>query len=468
MFFSALAETVRPPATIAATTAVTPRKPSTQLQTQVKMQQLGRQLLGKQALVASGKLQLIGLGKVQKKAGKAWPGLRQVVYDVVEAVLHEYLLPEDISFRFQEELYIVIFAKDSADVAAKKSADIAEEIRKRLYAAEPQQFKDITVGHSMAEIRSEDLINAFKPPSSPTTAPAPETPTAAVQKPLATAPPLPVAAKPPVQKPAVPVTHVDPHAAQQEEAEEDGPLGLYFAYRPIWEVPRDAMTSFLCLPREVENEVPSLETYRKRSESLPYSATLDFDLRVLERVRRDLIRLGRSNKQTMIVCPLHYNTLYRSDGFQQFVHRCGMLPAELRKYLILFVLDPPLQLPVKDAFWFIAKLRRNMCRAIYINVPAPYDLSHPAWAQSEIDGLSFIVRYDMKEEEIMPLMDNFCAMADRMKVRSAVLNIKTLSLASIAISFNAHYLCGDVISGTVPSPDNMFRFKYETLYSIQE
>ncbi|MDE1151050.1 MAG: hypothetical protein PW788_00815 [Micavibrio sp.] len=452
-----------------AATAGAPRKPSTQLQVQVKMQQLGRELLNKRELVASGKLQLIGLGKVQKKAGKAWPGLRQVVYEVVEAVLSERLLPEDISFRFQEETYIVIFAKDSAATASRKSADIAEEIRLRLYAAEPVQFKDITVGHSMADIRSEELINAFTPPAATvSTADLSVAPPPAMPAPNAppTAPPRP--AKTAAQKPAAPVTHVNTQPAGHDAMEDDSPLGLFFAYRPIWEVPRDAMTSFLCLPREIENEVPSLETYRKRSESLPYSATLDFDLRVLERVRRDLVRLGRDNKQTMIVCPLHYNTLYRSDGFQQFIHRCGLLPLELRKYLILFVLDPPLQLPVKDAFWFIPKLRRNMCRAVYINVPAPYDLSHPAWAQSEIDGLSFIVRYDMTEPEIMPLLDSFCLTADRMKVRTAVLNIKTLSLASIAISFNAHYLCGDVISGTVPSPDNMFRFKYETLYSISE
>ncbi len=405
----------------------------TPLQKRLKIQALCQQLLKRQDVISSGKLQLLGLGKVKRRAGRDWPGLQKIVHETVDTVFRRHLTAADLSLKYQDDSYLVLFAQETGEAAAEKAARIAAEIGERLYAANEARFGTVKIIPSAAALTAADVAPGsgfWNMGDAEFDAPDPT------------------------------VTEV-PLGQGIIAAEED--LGLSFAYQPIWEVPKNAVTSFLCWPL-MAGTGATFAAYLRAFSGKSYHATLEHDLKVLEQMRRDLLRLEREDKQVMLVCPLHYGSVVRDEGFQHLIHRCAAIPDDLRKYLVLFIIDPPQKFIGRDPLWFAQNLRRKLCRAIYVNVPPPYDLSHPAFKTSGIDGLSFIVGEGMEEEKIMPALDRFCLESKALGARAAILDVPSRSLVSLAISYEAHYLAGDVIAAPVDAPDQIYRFKHDMLY----
>lgn len=410
---------------------------STRLQRQIRLEALLQKMLGHPGVAASGKLQIISLAKVRRRAGKNWAGLQNIVFDCAERAIAERLTPHDLSMRFQDENYVLLFGEADGAEAAETAAHIARRIQEMLYENTSEPIRSLAIGELVAILKPHEF---------------------AVQEGLISIKPQPSPAEI-----GVPVVEVETYAARPL-LEEERQTGLVFQYQPIWEVKKDAITSFLCLAGREGAPVEPITGYGKLFEGRPYSETVEADFAVFDRVCRDLRRLEAENKQIMIVCPVHYDTLYRAESFARFTHLCVQLPEHLRKYLILFVWDPPAVFPMKNTFWFIPKLRRKLCRAIYVNVPPPCDLTHPAWKESGIDGLSYVVDHARNEAAVMHEIDKFSLAAQNLAIRSAILNVKTLSMVSISVGFGVDYLSGEVMASTLSSPDGVYRYKYDSMY----
>jgi len=413
---------------------------------QLRLHMLCRQLLQRRDMVTSGRMQLIGLGKIKMRAGDEWPALQKIVYDTVEAVLAETLTPADLSFRYGEEGYLVLFADLHGAAAEQKTAALVEAVRQRLYAVNAREFSEFEITNTVGLLEAKDFTapdGSFIWPEA--LKPADETPESA-----------------PVFAP--PVVEVDAHLAAGIMAEED--LGLHFSYRPIWEVGKAAVTSFLVMPRREADFLHPLRQYAALFENAGHATTADYDIRVLEQVRRDLLRLARENKQTMIVCPVHFQTMRGAESFQKYIHRCAAIPEALRKYLILILWDMPAVLPPHEPFWFVPRIRRKLCRATYANIARPQDLVQPGWRGSGIDGFSLALPDNPDEEAVQQEIDRFCVNGKALNARTAVLNVATRSVVSMSIGSGADYVAGDIIAPFVDAPDAMYRFRYEFLYPL--
>ncbi|HYD17763.1 MAG TPA: hypothetical protein VEF76_04715 [Patescibacteria group bacterium] len=397
-----------------------------------KLDALCRHMLQNQRLVASGKLQVISLAKIKRRAGKNWTGLSALVFSAVDSVLPEVLSAPDLSIHYRDETYVLLLAQDEPDTAAEKAREIARRVTARLFDSGDAALRGISEGEAITAESAQQYVESGAGDADPVLQP--------------------------------PVTEVGTTLEELErlEAYNDG---LRYQYQPIWEVKRDAVTSFLCLPQPAYEAANPLDGYRQFFAGRSFSDIVDLDLKVISRVRRDLLVLQKENKQTMIVCPIHYDTLYREESFQKFIHRCAAIPEALRKFLILMIEGCPKTYPVRGAFWFAPKLGRKLCRAVYVNMPANFDATLPAWREDGIDGLGYIVDPAMPEETTMQELDRFCSQAQRRSLRTAVMNVATLSLASISVGFSADYLSGPIVSDSVDNPTNMYRFRYDSIYA---
>lgn len=411
---------------------------SARLERQLRLEGLLQKMLSHRGVATSGRLQIISLAKVRRRAGKDWAGLRAIIFDCAERAIAERLTPQDFSMRFQDENFVLVFSELDGAAASEATLLIAKRIQEMLFQSASEPVRALAQGETIAVLKPGDFavregLISIRPQFSPAEL-------------------------------GVPVVEVetDRPAPLPPDAEPD--TGLAFRYQPIWEVKKDAITSFLCLAGRKDEQAEPIAGYASLFKGLSYSETVEADFAVFERVCRDLRRLEAENKQIMIVCPLHYDTLYRADSFARFTHLCVQLPEHLRKYLILFVWDPPAVFPVKDTFWFVHKLRRKLCRAAYVNVPAPYNLTHPAWQDSGIDGLSYIIDPARDEAAVMPEIDKFTLAAQKLGIRAAILNVSTLSIVSISVGFGADYLSGEVMASTLTSPDGVYRYKYDSMY----
>ena len=411
---------------------------SARLERQIRLEALLQKMLSNREMTNSGKLQIISLSKVRRRAGKNWPGLQRLVFDCVEHAIAEHQKPNDFSMRFQEENFVLVFSEIEGVAATETTLLIAKKIHDMLFENASEPVRALAQGETIAILKpSEFAIKEGK---------------------ISIKPQLSAAEL------GVPVIEVETENPSPLPLDVEPETGLGFQFQPIWEVKKDAITSFLCLAGPQGLTVEPITGYTKLFEGRTYSETVEADFAIFERVCRDLRRLEAENKQIMIVCPLHYDTLYRTESFARFTHLCSQLPERLRKYLILFVWDPPAVFPVKDTFWFIPTLRRKLCRATYVNVPPPYDLSHPAWQDSGIDGLAYILDPLRDEGVAMQEIDKFTLTAQKLCIRAAILNVNTLSMVSISVGFGVDYLSGEVMASTLSSPDGVYRYKYDSMY----
>ncbi len=124
---------------------------------QKKISDLCEKLFEQTELIAAGKIQFLGLGKVKKKLGKMWLGLQPIVYAEVEASINKYLMPGDLFIRYKDDTYVVIFAKAGAEEARIKLTLIAEEIKRRLFDHEEEALREMDLQQVVSVLHTKDL-----------------------------------------------------------------------------------------------------------------------------------------------------------------------------------------------------------------------------------------------------------------------------------------------------------------------
>jgi|GEM_PF-3370623 len=110
---------------------------------QTMLHSLCKQLLQKRGIIASGKLRLICLENIKKRAGENWNALKPFVYDIVEESIKKYKDPDDLFIRYHDDQYILIFANMYEETEVT-TALIAGEIRRRLFGDlrwEPERLR---------------------------------------------------------------------------------------------------------------------------------------------------------------------------------------------------------------------------------------------------------------------------------------------------------------------------------------
>ncbi|MFH1157517.1 MAG: hypothetical protein V1721_01320 [Pseudomonadota bacterium] len=412
---------------------------------QKEIETLCNSLFRQKKLVTSGKLQLIGLGKIKKRMGKGWDGLQPLVYQIVEDVISNYMTRGDIFLRYQDDKYVIIFGNDSCDEGEMKALLIAEEIKSNILAMNKEEMKGFDIEKHVSEVETAILLD--KPLHE------------AVEQLANQGPDIRKREKKEDFKPVV----VNPIEIDMDFDETPPPVieqaqwaaakKLNCSYAPLWDVQKGAITTYLChAPRALSG-----------SASLSKDSQ---DMAMLETVIAELQRMSQEDQKFFIICPVRHETLYRNRGFKKFTALCLHLTPEQKKFLMLMIVDPLENLPKKNAYWFVSPLK-GYCNSVSIEVPARQKTDFLYFYQNGFDAIGIkLGKMEAGEPVKIDMMNAFGTQAKNVMISETfVLDISTLSLATSAACAGFRYLGGTAIHEDVPKPDKMYRYKYENLLS---
>lgn len=451
------------------------RSPMLSPEKQAELNKLCEQLLRKQELVTSGKLQFLGLNKIKRRLGKKWPGLSQIVYQTAEEIINHYLDERtDFFVRYKDEIYFLIFTEATLEEGRAKATLIAADIRKRLFEMDQKELRDLELRESVSIIshkHMEDLAfcdflgqMADKTGDNPASHP-PEK-----RKKLSKARPShqhqPRKHSPPL--PAIDCIEVDAKDCRPGKlmpAKSLLPAKLEYAYLPIWDMSNNALSTYLCLARSPKQEYTSLfDAHKSLYDHITAEARLALDIDILRTVVKTLRTMRKEATDAHIACPVEYATLHDFASYERYKKIIANIPPELRSKLIFYVTDIAHTLPVDDAYWFATPLK-EYCHRIFAEVPLRRDINFHYLHNLHLDAVGFRLEgVDTANKRALQMINQFSYRAKALQIpMTFIFELNDITQETAAIFTEYDYVAGDAIHAAVSKPDNKHSFHGEDL-----
>lgn len=419
----------RVPAPAAPAAKIVTKKNCT-LRQQSELEYLCGELFKKKSLVTSGRLQLIGLDKIKRQMGNRWEGLQSLVYSIADEVITENMQKGDFFVRFRDDTYIVIFGGASKEECSRKANLIADSIRRKLFDS-GAALQGLSIERHVVETRLSDLQGLTEGQIIETIASAPA-----------------VAAGPSAQDQEIALA---PAAANPVRAEVADYRPIKCTYLPLWDVEKNALTTYLCEAEAGPDALPGATR----------------DVRILRAVADELRAMGMDGRKFYIVCPVRHETLYSQESFARYVEICERIPQEQRELLAFMVTDMRGDVMKMNGCWFMSRLR-GYCGHVFADLPLRGGSSDfMALRQYRFDAVGF--RLDEGGEGQASAFEMIQQCAQRARdlciPRVFALDIGSLSLATSAVCHGINFMGGEAIHATVAAPDSLYRYKNENLFA---
>ena len=421
---------------------------------QKKLEELCEALFEKKELMTTGRLQFLGLGKVKRKLGKNWPGLRPIVHDTVEGAIEKYLYEKDIFIRYKDDTYAIIFAKSDPAEAQVKMTLISDEIRRALFEHEKEELREIGVEQSVSQIKPQELNKAdsFEGVMDIIMQERPE---------VNTAPKKHVEITPNYEiDPYDPNNKLKPHEPKTKNIP-----SIECMYIPLWDVQKNRLTTYLALPRLKKGVVDIHDNYEKIISGLSITRRVDFDLSILETVKKNLAICAEKKNHLRLLCPVHYETLRRADSHEKYILSCQKIPAEHKKYLVFLVIGLPEKIIQLNMNQYFGALKKQG-QALYAQVPLNTKVDFLTLSNWGVDAVGVRVKaFHKNEKNLIDRLNQFSEKAKSLRVPKVfALDIPSLSLTTSAVCSGFDLLGGDSIHSPVVTPESSYVYAYQNLF----
>lgn len=308
---------------------------------QSELEVLCHKLLQRQELVVSGRLQLLGLGKIKQRMGRRWPGMQKIIYEVCDETIKKFLSAGDVFIRYKDDNYMLLFANSSEEEIEIKVMLIAGEIKRQLF--DYDEFEGLEISNQVAHLSAKSMqSNALPFPES-------------IHHAFKCSPPQKQqdsifddsGDEPDLSK--IKSTDV---AAFADEGRRIGDLDLGVdehaagsvdvQYMPVWDQYKKRLISFLCLA--VHPQYPDIDPvkgYQMLCTNLSDIQRGALDMSVLGNV---LLWMGKNKDDVLnfgIICPVHYRTLARMDTAGGYKKICQQIDPSMKQNMLFMVLDVP-------------------------------------------------------------------------------------------------------------------------------
>jgi len=441
-----------------------------------RLEYLCDKLFERQDLVNSGRLQLLGLGKVKQRFGKHWYGIQNAIYDLCEEVIARHVEPGDIFIRYQEETYILLFPSCSPAQSERKTYAIAEEIKRRLFE---EDIDEIEVKSTVVGVRGSAIDRRRGFPKSLHDAVVAGLHKKEVKK------------RPSSRSPNRDV-YVPPDLSKYRKIEVDAfseslrkimPLDMLgeeleripfraIHYIPVWEQYNSRLVAYICMARDEDAADPikgHLGYYKNRT---PHDIGF-MDLSILARVIHWMKEHEYYSAMSFgLICPVHYDTLVRMDTKQRYRALCQKIKPFMRSKIVFMVLDTPCQAPAISLSEAISPLKtysrkisaQLSCREKIIDFKALH--------MAGFDSVGMIapdipIHDHARLMHIAAEVKDFVARANRNFFKSTfVIGADHPGLALEAFACGAYYVAGQAIHGPVRTPLDTLNFQHYPFFRL--
>lgn len=454
---------------------------------QTEIQRLCQQLIKKQDMLTSGRLQFIGLSQVKRRLGKSWEGLKPLVYKTVDDVLKEYMGPHDLFVRYKEDNYIIIFATASIEEAEIKTALIAEEIRRRMFETEQQDLQELHIEREVRAIKTESLagssniietigtmfsseakaedrtIRSWRPSEQQDQA-ARKAAEQARQK--AETYNKDHKSDKGVEPLDVKVIEVDAYKSHlRQHAAKDLGDKIEYIFMPIWDVKRLALTTYICMIKTYDTGLYPFRAHKDVFNNLPHSKSTRYDLKVLQRVIDELQEMQKDGRTLFVCCPVHYETLVRNSSFQEYEVLCQKIPEDMRKFVFFLVFNLPESLHRSSLSGFVGPLK-NFCRYVCVEVPFSTNVDFETLRVAGVDSAGLNISTITGNKSVIDQkLKQFVEKAKKNFIPFVfILGVSDTKFVTSAVVSYFDFVGGPAIHTHVKKPDKVYKFRYDDLY----
>lgn len=397
-----------------------------------------RSLLKDDTKPLAGKVNFIGLSKIREKLGDRWPKVEERADDITRKAIERRLVDADMYTKYKELHYVIVFAQLSHEQAQLKCALIAEEITKRLLG------EDITPDLLEVKTMVSQVEGKFE---------------------FEDVPGVEVLAARIGDGPETQATAKDDDWWEDDDT--DPLANIQLVYRPMWDVKRNAVTTYVCAPARPgpagrllvgESEIPRLDDPE---------VALRLDQLVQKRVIGDLRKLVAAGQQQLLCVPVHFETLAVGQRRMTYIERCQRgIPPEGVKLLVFELTGVPEGIPQNRLLEIATSLKRFSRGVLLRTTP-----THPWFRPPSETGIAALGvechSSSVPEAKLIADMERFATAAKKVGLATYVHGLRTISLTTAAIAAGFDFVDGDVVTSVVEQPRGAYAYQMTDLYASQ-
>ncbi len=391
--------------------------------------ELGR-LLATQTPAVAGRIHVINLCKLRDRFGERWSEIAWNVDALVRKVIKQNLTPGDVFTRHHDYAYFLLLPHLSKAEGQLKCVLIAERVLKRLAGEEALGFVDVRTAVTQVDgsVGFEEVRRTER---------------------LAT-----LLDRAEEQKQPRLLTASDPSPTTWKD--------LRFIYRPMWNVRKRLVSTYLCVPVLQSPEGPTLlgEAVLPQGDTLARSS---LDLTILEHVLDDLRGVSGKGQRMILAVPLHYGNVVNSGVRRELVKLCQTFTAA-HQYLVFEIVGVPSEADRRGLQAMLAFLQ-PYSRALIARLPLECT-DFPLFDETGVIAAGVdIGEVEGTEARIIAKMDVFAACAAQAGLRSYIHGLTKLSLTTAAVCAGFAYIDGDAVTSVIDSPRGVYPLDRKQLYS---
>ncbi len=429
-------------------------------------------ILSNEALISTGRVQIIGLETLKEKLGDKWEGHRDFVHSSLRAILRRRLSPSDVFFQHEGDDYVIVFASLGLAAARLVCAGVIQELNTMLLGSEEsgsivvrtavgvvdgqlllEESSLNEVLEGLPNVDAEDMDiewsetmegSGVQPPSTGSK----DDKAAAINwEPLVYSGGL----RRQVYQPWTPI---------DEDALDEGVVPEEFSliYRPMWSPAQEIISTFSTNFVGVDEHGQLRNAYSfVRGPKL----TRSMDVHVLKRATTTATSLFELRQRFVLAIPHHYETVTNWTRLYEYVEWCKNVPKDMCNCIILSCDDFPSGVPVSK-LQMIGHALRPYCRGLAANISwTTRDLA--PYADSGFTTVGLFVPPDTPFAAAQARIEEFAAGGRRRGLQTAVLNVHNLAIAEVTRDAGVDFVMGRLIGDYQEKPSHMIRLPWSEI-----
>lgn len=395
-----------------------------------------RETLSRYRREASNRVYMIDLAVIRERLGERWPAVVEKVTGIAQQSIERHLTVADMSAPYGDGLFLVVFSHLGQREAELKCLLIAREIGRRLVGSD--EASDVVKVRTVDIQENGDISYTDANLDASAEALQREVGQSAIRS-LSALPKLMTASLP----------HWD---------------HVQFIYRPLLSLRGMVVSTFICVPIRALGG----QKYASGHSVLPNPAdeyqVADLDMVVLAKIIADLQVTDERDVRALLCLPVHFQTLSNPRFREVYLGLCRQYLPTLTQRLIFELVDLPEGVVQSRLHDMVATLRPH-CRAVIARVP----LGQKVFSSFRLAGLHAVgtdIYYAKENEEfLMHAMEHFIDKAEREGLKTYIHGLRSVSLATSAISSGFDYIDGYSLTSVVNIPNRPLRYELRQLYA---
>lgn len=408
-----------------------------------------KDIFERQATVAAGSIQLIGLDALREKIGARWSSVREKVHIFVQRIMMNMLSPQDAWFRYGDDGYIVVFASLDKNAAQLICGKLIAEIHRNLLG--DPDVGEIVVNTVVFDVdgrlalESADLGELLR---EAVRRQQPMEQRAAV---ASSAPPPGDAAVNEINE-----SNDNTHRLESLRAAVQGHVGQrrpHVVFRAVWDVQKAVFSTYRCVPARGAARYNAISGYDVLPDPEDSDAIFSLDCETLTKSLTIAVELYHNNFRYFSCVPLHFESLANSKRRMEYLQLLKVAPKDVMQFVEFSIHGLPLGVPLGRLLEIKTFLRPH-CRLIFPILDHD-ERNLSTYAQSGLKVIGTRVPPTLAETEAVERLRAFGMSARKNGLTAYAAGIRTEAMFDAACAAGARYLSGSYFGPDQEYPQHM-------------